>query len=204
MDIYNITQVSEILDIKETTLKRWEKDFDFLKIPRDLVGHRYYANEHIEILKNIKELKDEGANTNIINKVLSKTLKVQEEKDKNIDVEKNYRITEKNLNDIILKQVETLINEHTKELKEAANAMAETFKTIIIQREEQLRQDFEIALKQQLDYKIKKLEDKFEKQFENQFIKIKEQIQFQNQNIIDYIAVTKEKDKKKGFFSKLL
>ncbi len=53
---YRISEVAELLNIPQSTLRFWEKEFTMLKPYRDSKGNRYYSPRDIEILKMIHYL----------------------------------------------------------------------------------------------------------------------------------------------------
>ena len=53
---YSIGEVSDILDVKESTLRYWEKEFKILKPQRTDSNRRIYSNEDIEAIKKIMYL----------------------------------------------------------------------------------------------------------------------------------------------------
>ncbi|MDT3703620.1 MAG: MerR family transcriptional regulator, partial [Thermincola sp.] len=52
-----LNQVSEILQVEQSTIRFWEKEFaDFLKIKTKRGQHKRFSPEHLEVLNQIKEL----------------------------------------------------------------------------------------------------------------------------------------------------
>lgn len=56
---YMISEASKLIDVEQHTLRYWEEELE-LNISRNEMGHRYYKNEDIELLKAIKILKEKG------------------------------------------------------------------------------------------------------------------------------------------------
>ena len=56
---YMISDASKLLGIESHVLRYWEEELN-LVIPRNEMGHRYYTDLHINLLKNIKKLKTQG------------------------------------------------------------------------------------------------------------------------------------------------
>lgn len=56
---YMISEASKRIDIEQHTLRYWEEELD-LHIRRNEMGHRYYSEEDIEVLKAVKILKEKG------------------------------------------------------------------------------------------------------------------------------------------------
>lgn len=56
---YMISDASKILDVESHVLRYWEEELE-IKIPRNEMGHRYYTENHINLLKNVRDLKKQG------------------------------------------------------------------------------------------------------------------------------------------------
>jgi DNA-binding transcriptional MerR regulator len=56
---YIISEASKRIDVEQHTLRYWEEELN-LDIPRNEMGHRYYRDEDIEVLKAVKILKEKG------------------------------------------------------------------------------------------------------------------------------------------------
>lgn len=68
---YSIGEVSDILGYKPHVIRYYEKEFD-LKIPRNKANHRYFTENELFALKQIKELQERGYNNTQI-KVIMKS-----------------------------------------------------------------------------------------------------------------------------------
>ncbi len=56
---YIISDAAKKVAVEPHVLRYWEEELD-LKIPRNEMGHRYYREKDIEMLKLVKKLKDKG------------------------------------------------------------------------------------------------------------------------------------------------
>ena len=56
---YIISDAAKKVSVEPHVLRYWEEELD-LKIPRNEMGHRYYRERDVEILKMVKLLKDKG------------------------------------------------------------------------------------------------------------------------------------------------
>ena len=56
---YMISEAAKLVDVEQHTLRYWEGELE-LDIPRNEMGHRYYREVDIELLKAVKALKDKG------------------------------------------------------------------------------------------------------------------------------------------------
>lgn len=55
---YSITEAQEMTQLPASTLRYWEKHFDQLSPRKDGHGNRYYTLSDIELIKQIKYLRD--------------------------------------------------------------------------------------------------------------------------------------------------
>ena len=69
---YFISDASKLLDVESHVLRYWEEELE-IKIPRNEMGHRYYTEKHINILKNVKELKEQGYGLKAIKMMINDT-----------------------------------------------------------------------------------------------------------------------------------
>lgn len=67
---YIISDVSKLLDIEPHVLRYWEDELG-LNINRNQLGHRYYSEKDMEVLKKIKILKEQGYQLRAIKMVLN-------------------------------------------------------------------------------------------------------------------------------------
>lgn len=56
---YMISDASKLVGVEAHVLRYWQEQLG-ITVPRNEMGHRYYTQEHIEIFKNVKQLKDRG------------------------------------------------------------------------------------------------------------------------------------------------
>lgn len=56
---YMISEASKLIDVEQHTLRYWEEELE-LNISRNEMGHRYYKEKDIELIKAIKLLKEKG------------------------------------------------------------------------------------------------------------------------------------------------
>ena len=60
---YSITEVSEMFELNASTLRFWEKEFDFLRPHKNQHGDRKYTEHDIEIIRTIYHLVEEKGYT---------------------------------------------------------------------------------------------------------------------------------------------
>ena len=59
MKRYLISEASVMTGLEAHVLRYWEEELGLL-IPRNELGHRYYTEEHLNILTRAKEMKSKG------------------------------------------------------------------------------------------------------------------------------------------------
>ena len=67
---YMISDTSKMLGIESHVLRYWEEELDIV-IPRNEMGHRYYTEFHINLLRNVKKLKQQGYGLRAIKMMIS-------------------------------------------------------------------------------------------------------------------------------------
>jgi len=66
---YMISDASKQVEVEAHVLRYWEDELK-LDIPRNEMGHRYYTEKNIKLLKNIKYLKEQGFQLKAIKMIL--------------------------------------------------------------------------------------------------------------------------------------
>ena len=91
---YLIKEASKMVDVEPHVLRYWEEELE-MRIKRNELGHRYYDEQDIRILKKIKELKDKGIQLKAIHDLVQKMYDilengVPEEKNVSDEVEADF------------------------------------------------------------------------------------------------------------------
>ncbi|WP_455716604.1 MerR family transcriptional regulator [Anaerosporobacter sp.] len=73
---YIISDASKKIDVEPHALRYWEEELG-LDIPRNEMGHRYYREEDVKILKNVKILKEQGFQLRAIKMILPNIHKIE-------------------------------------------------------------------------------------------------------------------------------
>lgn len=73
---YIISDASKKIDVEPHALRYWEEELG-LNIPRNEMGHRYYREEDVKILKNVKLLKEQGFQLRAIKMILPNIHKIE-------------------------------------------------------------------------------------------------------------------------------
>lgn len=89
---YIISDAAKRVAVEPHVLRYWEEELE-LKIPRNEMGHRYYREKDIEILKMVKTLKDKGYQLRAI-KMEVEAMMDDEKKD--APVERHFEVVEGN------------------------------------------------------------------------------------------------------------
>jgi len=103
---YSISEVSEMFELNASTLRFWEKEFDFLKPAKNKKGNRLFAQKDIDNIAKIVELvkqkgftiqgareqiKNGPADSISSNNTAEVILKLQQVKEKLIDLKNNLK-----------------------------------------------------------------------------------------------------------------
>lgn len=56
---FMISDASKMLNVESHVLRYWEEELE-INIPRNEMGHRYYTQFHVNLLKNVRDLKRQG------------------------------------------------------------------------------------------------------------------------------------------------
>jgi DNA-binding transcriptional MerR regulator len=67
---YMISDASKMMGVEAHVLRYWEEELN-ITIPRNEMGHRYYTDNHINLLKNVRDLKNQGYSLRTIKMMLT-------------------------------------------------------------------------------------------------------------------------------------
>lgn len=56
---FMISDASKMLGVESHVLRYWEEELE-ITIPRNEMGHRYYTDKHINLLRSVRDLKKQG------------------------------------------------------------------------------------------------------------------------------------------------
>lgn len=74
---YTIKEASELVGVEAHVLRYWEEELD-MNIKRNDMGHRYYEENDVKLLKKVKELKDRGIQLKAIKELVRKMYEILE------------------------------------------------------------------------------------------------------------------------------
>jgi DNA-binding transcriptional MerR regulator len=133
---YMISEASKRVDVEAHVLRYWEDELE-LPIPRNEMGHRYYKETDIELLKTVKKLKEQGFQLKAVKMLLPNLGKLD-----SLDSQTMLRLKDdlngkviemwKEENELENKDGTSLIaSEDKQEIKEQPNDKMEQFKAIM-------------------------------------------------------------------------
>lgn len=73
---YMISDASRMVEVENHVLRYWEEELE-LDIPRNDMGHRYYRESDIRLLRSVKDLKEQGFQLRAIKKLLPDLSRVE-------------------------------------------------------------------------------------------------------------------------------
>ena len=72
---YIISDASEKTGLEAHVLRYWEEELG-INIPRNEMGHRYYLDEHIELFRQVKALKEQGISLKAIKNIVTDDMRI--------------------------------------------------------------------------------------------------------------------------------
>ncbi|TCT13130.1 MerR-like DNA binding protein [Natranaerovirga pectinivora] len=200
---YIISDASKRLNVEPHVLRYWEEELE-LDIPRNELGHRYYREEDIMALENIKALKDQGFQLKAIKMLLPNMDQVEDVSDHISENEKsNDRIneiqdSESNTDNLMEKksqEIDLKLGTDNK-LKQFQLIMKDMFEATLEENNILLTDTVSEKIIKQMDYLLRLKEEREEERFKR-FDETLREVQKTRQEA----AVTKSK-KFKLFFSR--
>lgn len=209
---YIISDASKQLDVEQHTLRYWEEELE-LHIPRNEMGHRYYRQEDVDILKAVKVLKEKGYQLRAIKMLLpeimklrnldtSEVEKVQQEWDKKYmeGISEGLNLTSLSIQETGKEDDETMLARSLEKLEQFKVIMSNMMTEVLRDNNEALSETVSDAVTnsviKEMDYLLRVKEEREEERFK-QFDRTLREIQFGR---AEYAASRDKKRKKKGFF----
>lgn len=222
---YIISDASKRVEVEAHVLRYWEDELG-LEIPRNEMGHRYYTDKNIQLLKTIKYLKEQGFQLKAIKLVLPELLDADEENGK-LDAilerkdELNNKILEEehlvNHTSTAILSVQELDSEqkpidispplhnHTEKMQQFQMILSEIISNAVQQNNEDLGKQLEEHITESLLKQVDALMRTREEREESRFKKLDETIRAVQKERME-TAITNEfvshekSSKKKGLF----
>ncbi|MDG1154009.1 MAG: MerR family transcriptional regulator [Alphaproteobacteria bacterium] len=125
----NISEVAETLNIKNHTLRFWEKKFPYFN-PKKINGVRYYSEKDISYLKQIQvHLKEKGYTIKGVSNII-KTIGIESFRNIDMDLENSEELSQK-LELPVLNEVEDNQAESITAFNDTLNKKTEKIQDII-------------------------------------------------------------------------
>jgi MerR family transcriptional regulator, light-induced transcriptional regulator len=214
---YIISEASKRIDVEQHTLRYWEEELG-LHIPRNEMGHRYYREEDIEVLKAIKIFKEKGYQLRAIKMLLPEIQKLnsldKEEVEKmQQEWDKKYMdgIAEENKEALSVQKLEItgdgddrniFVEKTTEKLEQFKTIMSRLITEALSDNNESLSESVSDAVTssviKEMDYLLRIKEEREEERF-RQFDRTIREIQ---SGRAEYAASRFDKKKKKRMFAK--
>lgn len=152
---YSISEVSKRFNLSDGTIRKYEKDYN-INIPRNELGHRYYTEKEIAVFDHIINLKDQGANIHIINKMLDRSVDFKEQQETSLDLITMDKMTglevkqllDSYLSDAIIEKERQIIEEYDIKLQEVKKEIQEE---VILSMKEEFQKQNELLKKENED-----------------------------------------------------
>ncbi len=97
---YMISDASKLVEVENHVLRYWEEELD-LAIPRNEMGHRFYRETDVKLLRSVKDLKEQGFQLKAIKKLLPDIGKLEK-----MDPQGIYRLREELNQEVLLEAMQ--------------------------------------------------------------------------------------------------
>lgn len=219
---YSISDAAKKVNVETHVLRYWEEELE-LPIPRNELGHRYFTEDTIHMLNQVKELKEYGYQLKAIKMILPK-LKDMDDKEfhflKILSDEMNRRASDSEEEDIVKKEIvekteeekevpsnvirlnptATTTIEQDEKMEQFQRIMTDIVKNALIQSQNVISKDVSNEIGDRVSERILKEMDyemrRREEQDEEHFRKLDATLR-QYQGIGQEVAVTGKRRKKK-------
>lgn len=132
---YSIVEVSDILKLAQSTIRKYEEDYN-IRIRRNDLGRREYTQKDIDVLQCICDMKKEGHNIHTIRRALNKNPEALEQKEKSLEVTNIYDMNGAELFQLMKKSFDESMVSFMEQQKKEFEVMREEIR-------EELQQEFE-------------------------------------------------------------
>ena len=200
---YNISDAARILSVEDHALRYWESQLG-IDIPRNSCGYRYYEEEQIILLKEVKELKEKGFTLKQIKAILPKIKQVvalPEEKLFGLRKQLENLIGKEETMEIVpmpAKNAMTVEKEGTKSrIEEFKAVMEEIVLQALQKKEEAFSEQLQTSVSERVIKEMQYLMKQKEEQEEERYRKLDRTIR-EYQQTRQRLAVGTEKEKTKS------
>lgn len=192
---YIISDTAKRLNIEPHVLRYWEDELE-LDIQRNELGHRYYTEEDIILLEEIKKFKDQGLQLKAIKMLLENELYNEKSVDRSDKVFSFNQLTKEENSNIAINR------EFNEKLVQFQNLMREIFVDSLKENNYLLSETVSENVIKQMDYLLRMKEEHEEERFKKlddtirQFQKTRQEIAASKEN--KFIKIFNKKSKNKG------
>lgn len=222
---YIISDASKQVEVEAHVLRYWEDELS-LEIPRNEMGHRYYTDENIKLLKNVKYLKEQGFQLKAIKMILPD---LEDADDGILDVvlkrkdELNNKVLEEehllNASDTTLisaqefassntSPVTSVIHTSEEKMQQFQLILSEIVENAVKQNNEELEQNLEERISKtvlkQVGYLMRSKEEREESRFKrlDETIRAVQKERMESAATSEYMSLEKSGKKKRSLFGK--
>ncbi|NLZ81248.1 MAG: MerR family transcriptional regulator [Clostridiales bacterium] len=191
---YIISDASKQVDVEAHVLRYWEVELD-LDVPRNEMGHRYYTDKHIKLLKDIKSLKERGFQLKAIKMVLPELIHSGGDKlsDQIFDLKEDLEITPvKTTMPIAENQPQAAVK-----MQQFETIMTNIISKVLIENNSLIGQEVSESVIKEMDYLMRLNDDKEDERYK----KLDETIRSYQRSRME-AAVVSDKQKKQRKKSK--
>lgn len=180
---YMISDASKMVEVESHVLRYWEEELE-LPIARNEMGHRYYTEDDIQLLKHIKKLKERGYQLKAIK----------------MDISENGELIpqEDPLSPAVKQDKAEVLNHNAEKMQQFQSVLSKALGQALRENQEKLGRELGVCVADQVSKEINYQFRAQEEQQEAYFRKLDERIQ----NVKKRNAkVKKEKPEKKKKFT---
>jgi DNA-binding transcriptional MerR regulator len=179
-----ISDAARLVEVESHVLRYWEEELE-LPIARNEMGHRYYTEDDIQLLKHIKKLKERGYQLKAIK----------------MDISENGDLIppqEETMTPAVKREKTEVLNSNTEKMQQFQNVLSKALGQALRENQEKLGKELGVCVADQVSKEINYQFRAQEEQQEAYFRKLDERIQ----NVKKRNAkVKKEKPEKKKKFT---
>ncbi len=180
---YMISDAAKLVEVESHVLRYWEEELE-LPIARNEMGHRYYTEDDIQLLKHIKKLKERGYQLKAIK----------------MDISENGELIpqEEALPPTVKQDKAEVLNQNAEKMQQFQSVLSKALGQALRENQEKLGRELGVCVADQVSKEINYQFRAQEEQQEAYFRKLDERIQ----NVKKRNAkVKKEKPEKKKKFT---
>ena len=197
---YIISDASKLLDVEPHVLRYWEEELE-LNIPRNELGHRYFRDEDLEILKNVKNLKEQGLQLKAIKMLLPGILdeiKSSEDDNENIKDKLKENAICNELQEINRVPMEVSAGNYSNKVEKFQEFLKDVLEDTLRENNLLLKEQVTKEVSSEVRFLLEEREEKEEKRYK----KLDETLREMQKTRQEIATSSKKKSKKKLFRSK--